>query len=141
LKVDAYCNCAVGFVELYRVAHYLKKNLVVNAPVCVKGLHGHLAHANTYMQVLEFDTLTELDHELLDMVFDALGLLRHLLKIQQDRLVLHVPSRKLRLLQVGNVHGVAPHTAQVVLVACEDCVGPASHVLGFAIHKLDLVWQ
>ena len=75
LEVDAYCDRTVGFVELDCVAHNLEQSLVVNAPVSVKRLHWHLAHANAHVQVFEFNALAELDHELFDMVFDALGLL------------------------------------------------------------------
>ena len=75
LEVDTYCDRTIGFVELDCVAHNLEQSLVVNAPVRVKRLYGHFAHANAHVQVFEFDALAELDHELFDMVFDALGLL------------------------------------------------------------------
>ena len=133
LEVDAHCDRTVGFVELDCVAHNLEQSLVVNAPVRVKRLQGHLAHANAHVQVFEFDALAELDHELFDMVFDALGLLRNLLKVQKNRFVLHMPSRQLCLLQVRNMHSVAPHTTQIVLIPCKHRASPISNALRLVV--------
>jgi len=141
LEVDAHCNRTVGFVELDCVADNLEQSLVVNAPVCVKRLYGHLAHANAHVQIFEFDALAELDHELFDMVFDALGLLWNLLKVQKDRFVLYMPSRQLCLMQVTNLHGVAPNTTQVVLRPCKHRACPISNALRLVFQQFCLVRQ
>lgn len=141
LEIYTHSYCAVGFVEPYSVADNLKQYLVVDAPVCIERFHGHLSHAYAYVQVFKLDALAKLNHKLLNMVFDALGLFRHLLEVEHYRFVLDVPGRKLRLLQVGNVHCVAPNTAQIVLIARKNSTCPTSNILCFAVQEFYLVGQ